>query len=87
MAGRDVVDYETRDPFKESGQMQTSDDQHHRKQEHEGRIVNAPNSLLRGDEAKGKHQSCADDRHRRPVDTHPGKTADGKDEVTGEKMM
>ena len=61
------------------------DDQHHRKQQHDGGEVDRGQRFLRADDPEGDHQDGADDRRSWTVDLHPGKLAQREYEVAAKE--
>jgi hypothetical protein len=72
-------------PLEDAHQVQVPDDQHHRKQQHDGREVDKVQRLPRTHRAKRHHPHRANDRRARAVDLQPGEFPQGEYQVAGQK--
>ena len=73
------------DPVEEPDDAKIRDDQHHRKQQHDGGEVDRGQRFLRADDTEGDHQDGADDRRSWTVDFRPGELAQREYEVAAKE--
>ena len=78
-------DGKQRDAVEKARQMQVTDDQHHREQQHDGGEVDVAQRVAGAEDAEGEHQHSADNRHAGAVNFPAGKFADGEHQIAGEE--
>ncbi len=85
MLGMQTLDDQFRDPIEETREAQIRDDQHHRKQQHDGREVDRRQRLARAHDAECHHEYGADDRRTGTIDLQARKLPESKNDVAAEE--